>query len=397
MKLAARAQRLKPSATLAISAKAKALKAEGIDVVGFGAGEPDFDTPDNIKEEAIRAIKEGFTKYTPVGGIDELKNAIISRLKEDHGLEYVKSEIIVSCGAKHVLYNLSQALFEEGDEVIIPSPYWVSYPEQVTLAGATPVFIETNEEDGFKVDPDRLRRLITKNTKAIILNYPCNPTGATYTEEELKVIAEIALDAGLLIVSDEIYEKILYNGLTHTPVAKLGDDVKKITVLVNGVSKSYSMTGWRIGYAAGDKGIIEAMSNLQGQSTSNPTSISQRAAVEALKGPQDEVRRMVLEFEKRKNYVVERLNSIPGFRCFNPQGAFYVFPNISGFFGKRYAGKEIRSSVDFTEFLLEEAKVAVVPGIEFGADGYIRISYATSMEEIEKGMNRIEEAVGKLR
>jgi aspartate aminotransferase len=396
MKLASRAEKLRPSATLAISAKAKALKAEGIDIVGFGAGEPDFDTPENIKEEAIRAIKEGFTKYTAVGGIDELKNAIIHRIKEDHGLRYEKSEIIVSCGAKHSLYNLSQALFEDGDEVVIPSPYWVSYPEQVILAGAMPVFIETREEDGFKIDPGELKKLINRKTKALILNYPSNPTGATYTEDDLREIVDVAMKYGLLIISDEIYEKIMYDGLTHTPVAKLGEDVKKSTILVNGVSKSYSMTGWRIGFAAGDRRVIEAMSNLQGQSTSNPTSVSQKAAVEALGGSQDEVKRMVAEFERRKNFIVDRLNEIPGLRCFNPQGAFYVFPNVSKLFGKKHAEMEIRNSVDFTQFLLEEAKVAVVPGVEFGADYYVRISYATSMEEIKKGVDRIEKAVEKL-
>lgn len=397
MKLAARAERLKPSATLAITAKAKALKAEGIDVVGFGAGEPDFDTPENIKQEAVRAIKEGFTKYTAVGGVDELKNAIISRLNQDHGLKYEKSEIVVSCGAKHTLYNLSQALFEEGDEVIIPAPYWVSYPEQVTLAGGTPVIVETREEDGFKIDTDELKKLVTPKTKALVLNYPSNPTGATYGESELREIAEIAVNSGLLIISDEIYDKIVYDGLTHTPVATLGDEVKKSTILVNGVSKSYSMTGWRIGFAAGDKRIITAMNNLQGQSTSNPVSISQRAAIEAFAGPQDEVKRMAAEFEKRKNYIVGRLNQISGFSCFNPQGAFYAFPNVSRLFGKKFNGRGIANSVDFTGFLLEEAKVAVVPGVEFGADNYIRISYATSMEEIKKGVDRIEMAVGGLK
>ncbi len=397
MKLAARAERLKPSATLAITAKAKALKAQGIDVVGFGAGEPDFDTPENVKEEAIRAIKAGFTKYTAVAGIDELKDAIVRRIEEDYGLRYEKSQIIVSCGAKHTLYNLSQALFEEGDEVIIPSPYWVSYPEQIVLAGGTPVFIETREEDGFKIDPDNLKKLITKRTKALILNYPSNPTGATYNEDDLKAIVDVAMKGGLLIISDEIYDKIIYDGLIHTPVATLGDDVKKSTILVNGVSKTYSMTGWRIGFAAGDKRVIDAMGNLQGQSTSNPVSIAQKAAVEAFGGTQDEVERMRREFEKRKNYIVDRLNKIPGLRCFNPQGAFYVFPNVSKLFGKRHAGLEIRNSVDFTQFLLEEAKVAVVPGVEFGADNYVRISYATSMEEIKKGVDRIEKAVEKLK
>jgi aspartate aminotransferase len=397
MRLASRAQRLKPSATLLITAKAKALKADGIDVVGFGAGEPDFDTPLNIKDEAKRAINNGFTKYTPVGGTDDLKNAIIFRLKEDYGLTYDKSEIMVSCGAKHTLYNLTQVMIEEGDEVIIPSPYWVSYPEQVTLAGGTPVIIETREEDGFKIDPDELKKKITARTRAFILNYPSNPTGATYNEADLRELAEIALGAGLTIISDEIYDKIMYDGLTHTPIATIGEDVKKSTILVNGVSKSYSMTGWRIGFSAGNKDVSSAMSKLQGQSTSNPTSISQIAATEAFKGPQDEVAKMVAEFERRKNYIAKRLNEISGMTCFNPQGAFYVFPNVSSFYRKRYNGKGIRNSVDFSEFLLDVAKVAVVPGIEFGSDEHIRISYATSMEEIIKGVDRIEEASAKLR
>lgn len=397
MILASRAQRLKPSATLLITAKAKALKADGIDVVGFGAGEPDFDTPLNIKDEAKRAINNGFTKYTAVGGTDDLKNAIIFRLKEDYGLTYNKSEIMVSCGAKHTLYNLTQVIIEEGDEVIIPSPYWVSYPEQVTLAGGTPVIIETREEDGFKIDPDELKKKVTSRTKAFILNYPSNPTGATYNEEDLRELAGIALHAGLIIISDEIYDKIIYDGLTHTPIATIGEEVKESTILVNGVSKSYSMTGWRIGYSAGDRDVSSAMSKLQGQSTSNPTSISQIAAVEAFKGPQDEVAKMVMEFERRKNYIAKRLNEIPGMTCFNPQGAFYVFPNVSHFYGKSYDGKGIRNSVDFSEYLLDVAKVAVVPGVEFGSDKHVRISYAVSMEEIIKGVERIEEALEKLR
>lgn len=397
MKLALRAQRLKPSATLLITAKAKALKADGIDVVGFGAGEPDFDTPLNIKDEAKRAINDGFTKYTAVSGTDDLKNAIIFRLKEDYDLSYDKSEIMVSCGAKHTLYNLTQVIIDEGDEVIIPSPYWVSYPEQVVLAGGTPVIIETREEDGFRIEPDELRKKITPRTKAFILNYPSNPTGATYNEEDLRELVGIALEAGLIIISDEIYDKIIYDGLTHTPIATLGQDVKESTILVNGVSKSYSMTGWRIGFSAGDKNIASAMSKLQGQSTSNPTSISQVAAIEAFKGPQDEVAKMVREFERRKNYIAKRLNEIPGMRCFHPQGAFYVFPNVSNFYGKSYNGKAISNSVDFSEYLLDVAKVAVVPGIEFGSDKHVRISYATSMEEIIKGVDRIEEASGKLK
>ncbi|MDA2918863.1 pyridoxal phosphate-dependent aminotransferase [Desulfobacterota bacterium AH_259_B03_O07] len=396
MKLASRAEKLKPSATLLITAKAKALRAEGIDVIGFGAGEPDFDTPENIKDIAVSAINDGFTKYTAVGGIDELKEAIIASLSEDYGLDYDKSEIIVSCGAKHTLYNLTQVIIEEGDEVIIPAPYWVSYPAQVSLAGGKPVIIETTEESGFKIEPDELKEKINQKTKVLILNYPSNPTGATYSEDDLNIIAEIAIDSGLIIISDEIYHKILYDGITHTPIATLGDDVKNSTILVNGVSKTYSMTGWRIGYSAGDKAVTSAMSKLQGQSTSNPVSISQMAAVEALMGSQDDVSKMVREFEERKNYITKRLNEVPDVRCFSPQGAFYVFPNISRFFGKGYDGKEIENSVDFTEFLLEEAKVAVIPGIEFGSDDHVRISYAVSMEDIKKGIDRIEEAVEKL-
>jgi aspartate aminotransferase len=396
MKLSARAKKLQPSATLAITAKEKALKAQGVDIIGFGAGEPDFDSPDNVKEEAIKAIKAGFTKYTAVGGIDELKEAIINRMREDYGLEYQKSEIIISNGAKHTLYNLTQALFEEGDEVIIPSPYWVSYPEQITLAEATPVILDTKEDKGFKIDPAELRKLITPKTRALILNYPSNPTGATYNEVELRRIVDVAMEAGLIIISDEIYDKIIYDGIKHTPVASLGEEIKKSTILVNGVSKTYSMTGWRIGYAASDKEVINAMGKIQGQSTSNPSSISQWAALEAYRGPHKLIEERTREFERRKNYIIERLNSIPGMKCFSPQGAFYAFPNVSGYFGERFNGKEINSSMSFTEYLLEEAKVAVVPGDSFGSDDHVRISFATSMENIVKGMDRIEEAVKKL-
>lgn len=396
MKLSVRAQRLQPSATLTITAKAKALKSQGVDVIGFGAGEPDFDSPDHVKEGGIRAINEGMTKYTGVGGIDELKDAIIHRLKEDHNLEYEKSEIIVSVGAKHTLYNVTQVLFESGDEVIIPAPYWVSYPEQIRLAEAMPVILDTKESEGFKINPQDLKNHINSNTRALILNYPSNPTGATYNEQELRAIVDVAMDAGLIIISDEIYEKIIYNGIKHVPVASLGEDIKKSTILVNGVSKTYSMTGWRIGYAAGDKEVISAMSKLQGQSTSNPTSISQWAAVAAFTGPHQIIEDRTKEFEQRKNYIVQKLNDIPEISCFSPQGAFYVFPNISGYFGKAFNGKVIKDSLDFTEFILEEAKVAVVPGVAFGSDDHVRISYATSMDDIIKGMERITEAVKKL-
>jgi len=396
MKLSVRAQRLQPSATLTITAKAKALKSQGVDVIGFGAGEPDFDSPDHVKEGGIRAINEGMTKYTGVGGIDELKDAIIHRLKEDHNLEYEKSEIIVSVGAKHTLYNVTQVLFESGDEVIVPAPYWVSYPEQIRLAEATPVILNTKESEGFKINPQDLKNHINSNTRALILNYPSNPTGATYNEEELRAIVDVAMDAGLIIISDEIYEKIIYNGVEHIPVASLSEDIKKSTILVNGVSKTYSMTGWRIGYAAGDKEVISAMNKLQGQSTSNPTSISQWAAVAAFTGSHSVIHDRTKEFEQRKNYIVQKLNDIPEITCFSPQGAFYVFPNISAFFGKEYDGKVIKDSLDFTEFILDEAKVAVVPGVAFGSDDHVRISYATSMDDIIKGMERITETVKKL-
>ncbi|MGH7885668.1 MAG: pyridoxal phosphate-dependent aminotransferase [Thermodesulfobacteriota bacterium] len=393
MKLSNRVKILKPSATLAITAKAKALKAEGVDVIGFGAGEPDFDTPENVKKEGIKAIEDGFTKYTAVGGINELKDAIIKGLGKDHGLEYQRDEILVSCGAKHTIYNLTQALFEEGDEVIVPAPYWVSYPDQIMLAGAKPVIIDTKEENEFKLQLNDLKNAINKNSSALILNYPSNPTGATYSKEELEEIVDIALENKLTIISDEIYEKIVYGNTKHISVCSLSEEAKKSTILVNGVSKSYSMTGWRIGYAAGNKEVIKAMSNLQGQSTSNPTSISQMAAVEAYNGSQDLLEKRCREFERRKDFIVKRLNEISGISCFNPKGAFYVFPNIVSFIGKKYSGKTILNSVDFSDFLLSHAKVAVVPGIEFGKENYIRISYATSMENIEKGMDRIEEAV----
>lgn len=396
MKLSGRVRNLKPSATLSITAKAKALRASGVDVIGFGAGEPDFDTPENVKKKGVGAIESGFTKYTAVGGIDELKDAVAESLKKDHSLEYSRDEILVSCGAKHSIYNVTQALFEPGDEVLIPAPYWVSYPDQVALTGATPVIMETEERDLFKITPRDLERATTERTRALILNYPSNPTGTTYSREELEKIVETALDAGLVIISDEIYEKIIYGDAEHVSVCSLSEKAKRSTILVNGVSKSYSMTGWRIGYAAGDRNVVSAMSKLQGQSTSNPSSISQMAAVEALRGPQDLLEKRRREFERRKDFIVKRLNEIPGISCFDPMGAFYVFPSIGGLAGKKWDRGEIDGSIAFTEFLLEEAKVAVVPGIAFGKENHLRISYATSMENIEEGTDRIERAVGTL-
>lgn len=387
-----RAKKVKPSPTLAVDSRAKELKAKGMDIVNFGVGEPDFDTPEHIKEAAIKAIKEGFTKYTPVGGIDELKEAIIEKLERDNGLKYGKENIIVSCGAKHSLYNIAQALFGPGDEVIIPSPYWVSYPDQVLLNDAQPVIVETYEENDFMLSQEALKEKITPRTKAIILNSPSNPTGFIYTEKALQEIAEVALKHNLYIISDEIYEKLIYDGEKHISIASLSEEIKNRTIVVNGLSKSHAMTGWRIGYAAGPVDIIKAMTKIQSQSTSNPTSIAQKAAVAALRGPQDCVERMRQEFEKRRNYLVAELNKIEGISCKMPKGAFYAFPNIKKILGK----KGINSSMDLSIYLLEKALVALVPGSAFGAEGYIRISYATSMENLEKGIERIRKAVEEL-
>ena len=397
MKLADRVNKIQPSPTLAIDAKAKALKAQGVDVVGFGAGEPDFDTPANIREAGKKAIDAGFTRYMPVGGADDLKDAIIAKMKKDHGLEYTREEISVACGAKHTLYNISQALIQEGDEVIIPAPYWVSYPDQVVLAGGTPVFIETGEETAFKITPEQLEKAVTPRTKALILNSPCNPTGTSYTEDELKAIGQVCLKHDFLIISDDIYERLIYDGLKFANIVQVVPELKSRTVVVNGVSKTYAMTGWRIGYACGPKELIGAMTKMQSQSTSNATSIAQKASVEALNGPQDAVKAMKVEFEKRRTYIVERLNAMPGVTCFRSTGAFYVFPNFSAVYGKSFNGKVINNSTDFAAYLLEEAKVALVPGVAFGADKYARLSYAISMENIKKGMDRIEEAIKNLK
>jgi len=396
VKLAARVARVKPSPTLAITMKAKALRAEGRNVIGFGAGEPDFDTPANIKQAAIKAIDEGFTKYTPAGGTDELKDAIINKFQLDNKLTYNRSQIVVSCGAKDTLYNLAQALFEEGDEVIIPSPYWVSFPAIVILAGATPVILETKEPDGFKISPEKLEKAITKNTKAIILNSPSNPTGVGYSYAEFEALAEVVVRKGILVISDDIYEKIVYDDFRFCNIASVGEEIKGLTVVVNGVSKTYAMTGWRIGYAAGPEDIISAVAKIQSQNISNPTSISQKAAIEALEGSQDTVAEMVKEFKARRDYIVEKVNNIPGINCMKPQGAFYVFPDVSSLFGMSCGSKKISSSADFAEYLLNEVDVAVVPGVAFGDDNHIRLSYAMSMKDIEEGLRRIGDAVTKL-
>ncbi|HEX9019928.1 MAG TPA: pyridoxal phosphate-dependent aminotransferase [Nitrospirota bacterium] len=396
MGIAKRAQAIKPSPTLATAAKAKAMKAQGIDVVDFGVGEPDFDTPENVKQAGIKAIQSGFTKYTPAGGTDELKEAVVEKFRKDNGLQYEKSQVLVSCGAKHSLYNIAEALFDPGDEIIIPSPYWVSYPDQVLLNDAVPVVVETTEAEGFRLSARKLEKAVTKKTKALVLNSPSNPTGLAYDKKTLEEIAAVAVKHKLYVISDEIYEKLIYDGFEHFSIASLGREIKELTIVVNGVSKSHAMTGWRIGYAAGPKDVITAMANIQSQSTSNPTSISQKAALEALRGPQDFIKTMNAEFDRRRKYMVERLNNM-GMPCLMPVGAFYAFPNVSKLFGKSANGKTIQGSSDLAAYLLEKANVALVSGDAFGADSHIRLSYATSMESIRTGLDRMEKAVSLLR
>jgi len=393
MLISKRLSQIGSSPTLAITAKAKQMKQEGIDVIGFGAGEPDFDTPAHIKDAAKKAIDSGFTKYTPASGTKELKEAIGKKFETDNNLEFSPEEILVSCGAKHSIFNAILALCNEGDEVILPSPYWVSYPEMIKIAGAKSVILKTAQENDFKIEPHQLQEIITSKTKLLILNSPSNPTGMVYTKDELLSISRILTEKGVFCISDEIYEKIIYDGQKHISIASLGPDIKRLTIVVNGVSKSYSMTGWRIGYAAGPEEIIRAMSNLQSHSTSNPTSISQKAALAALKGPQDALGNMVAEFARRRNYIVERLNSIEGISCLKPQGAFYVFPDVSRIVGKSFKQQTIRDSVSLTQILLSQANVAVIPGSVFGADSNLRLSYATSLGNIEKGMERIRELI----
>ena len=396
MQLSERVQKIKPSITLAITAKAKAMKAEGLDVIGFGAGEPDFDTPDNIKQAAIKAISDGQTKYTPSGGTPSLKKAIQAKLKRENNLDYELNQIIVNSGAKHTLYGIFQAVISKGDEVIIPAPYWVSYPDMVLLADGTPVIVETKEEDNFELTIADLEKYITPKTKAIVLNSPSNPTGCVYSQAKLKAIADYLEDKDILIVSDEIYEHLLYDGTTFTSIANLSAKIKEKTIVVNGVSKAYSMTGWRIGFAAGPANIIKAIDNIQSQSTSNATSISQVASVEAYNGDQSFIAMMVKAFAERRTYMVDTLNKIEGVSCLTPKGAFYAFPNISKLIGKKYNGKTITGSADFADILLAESNVAVIPGIGFGAEGYVRLSYAVSMQNIEKGLERFAEFVKKL-
>jgi len=385
------------SLTLKITAKAMAMKAEGIDVVNLSAGEPDFPTPENVKQAGIQAIEQNFTKYTQNDGIPALKEAVISRFKADYGLDYSPEEIIVSPGAKSSLYHLLQALINEGEEVIIPSPYWLTYPHAVSLADGRAVIIPTKEENGFLLNPEQLKASINPATKALILNNPSNPTGAAYQRHQLEALAEIIMEEDIFVIADEIYAQLVYDDFRFISFASLGEEIKRRTIIINGVSKAYSMTGWRIGYAAGPVDIIRAVSKIQSHSTSNPCSISQKASLEALTGPQYEVSKMRSEFQRRRNYVLMRLQAIPHISCFKPQGAFYLFPNFSAYYQKEFNNTLIRNSYGLAYYLLKEAKVAIVPGDAFGADNYLRLSYATSMEELEKGMDRIIEAISNLK
>ena len=386
-RISKRAATLSPSLTLAIDSKAKQMKADGLDVVGFGAGEPDFDTPQHIKDAAIKALNEGFTKYTPASGIPELRQAIADKFQRENGLSYKPSQIIVSCGGKHSCYNVIMATCEEGDEVIIPAPYWLSYPEMVKLAGATPVILPTSDKTEFKVTPAQLRAAITPRTRLFVLNTPSNPTGSVYTPEEIKALGDICVEKGVLIMSDEIYEHLLYDGAVHKSVASFSPAHYDHTIIVHGFAKAWSMTGWRLGFLAAPEPIAKAIDAIQSHSTSNPTSFAQKGAVAALNGSQEHLQSWLVEYARRRTYAWKKLNSIPGITCVNSKGAFYLFPNIS---------KLGLNSTDFCARLLEQEKVAAVPGLAFGADDYLRISYATSMANIEKGLDRMENFVRSL-
>ena len=394
--LSNKAKGIKASSTLAITAKAKLLKSEGIDVIGFGAGEPDFDTPDHIKEVAIKAINEGFTKYTPASGIISLKKIITDKLLKENNVEYAPSQIIISNGAKHSLTNTFMAILNKGEEVIIPAPYWLSYPQMVKLADGVPVVIKTTKAQGYKVSVEQLEKALTDKTKAIVLNSPSNPTGMIYSKEELEEIADFAVKNDLYVVSDEIYEKLIYDDEKHVSIASLNNEIYKRTIIINGVSKSYSMTGWRIGYAAASEEIVKLMSNIQSHASSNPNSIAQKAAEAAISGSQQCVSDMNKEFDKRRKYMFERVNTMNGLSALKPQGAFYLFVDISDIIGKSYIGKKISSADDLAAYLLEDVNVAVVPCGDFAYDDHIRLSYAISLEQIKKGLDRIEQFLSQV-
>ncbi len=392
MKLSSKFSSISPSPTLTIDAKFKAMQAEGLDVVGFGAGEPDYDTPEHIKEAAIKAINAGFTKYTPASGTVELREAVCRKLQRENGLSYKPSQIVVSNGAKHSLTNVFGAILEPGDEVIIPSPFWVSYPEMVKLADGVPVPLMTTEESGFKFTAEELRAAITPKTKAVIINTPSNPTGAVFTRDELGEIAKIAVEKNIFVVADEIYEHLIYEG-EAVSIASFGDEIKELTIIVNGLAKTFAMTGWRIGYTASNQTVASLMANVQSHSTSNPNSIAQKAAVAALDGGLEFVLEMKAEYKRRRDYMVSRINSMEGISCTMPGGAFYVMMNIKGILGKEFHGTMINSSNEFADALLTHSGVALVPGEGFLADGYLRWSYATSMKNIENGLDRLEKFI----
>ena len=397
MALSKNVQRIQPALTMVISTKAAAMRRAGIDVIALSAGEPDFDTPQHIKEAGIRAIQEGFTKYiVPGSGLLELREAVCRKFKEDNGLDYTPEQVIINNGAKHSLFQAVATLLDPGHEAIIPTPYWVTYSEQPRLVGAESVIVPTRPENGLKLTADEFRRAITPRARMLFLNTPSNPSGAVYSREELQALAEVAVEHNIYVLSDEIYEKLVYDGAEHHSIAAMGKEIKELTIVVNGVSKAYAMTGWRIGYAGASEEIIAGMTKVQSQEVTHPASISQKAAVVALNGPQDTVAEMRVEFDARRRYMVERLNAIEGVQCALPLGAFYAYPEVSVYYGRRAGSRKIEDSVGLCEYLLEEGKVACVPGAGFGTEEHIRLSYATSMENIEKAMDRVEEAMGRL-
>jgi aspartate aminotransferase len=396
IQIAERMKQIKPSPTLAVNAKAKALKAAGADILNFSVGEPDFDTPEHVREAGKDAIDSGFTRYTAVPGIIELRQAIVDRFKEDKGWSYEPEQIQVCCGGKHGLYNMAQALFGPGDEVIIPTPYWVSYPPIIELAGATPVLLPLSDKDGFDINPDALQQCVTPRTKGIILNSPSNPTGAIFSEQALESVGRLALDNNLVIITDDIYDTIVYEEGSLPHILSVDPKLMDQTLVLNGVSKSFAMTGWRIGYSAGPKHVIAAMNKIQSQSTSNASSVAQKAALAAVSGSQDFPATMKKAFVPRLDFVIQKLEGIPGVTCVRPKGAFYVFPNFSSYYGKTFNGKTIADSVAMADYFLDEGLVASVPGAAFGADEFVRFSFATSMEILADGMQRIETALSKL-
>lgn len=391
-----RCQNIAPSMTLSIDARAKEMKAAGLDVIGFGVGEPDFPTPDFICDAAKEAIDRGMTRYTPAAGTKELRKAICEKLRRDNDMTYTYGDILVSNGAKHTLFNILQAIIDPGDEVLIPTPCWVSYPELVRMAGGVPVFIPATEEHNFIPTNKDIASRVTRRTKAIIITSPSNPNGSVWAREQLQFVADLAVSHPFFVISDEIYEKLIYDGRKHLSIAQLGEQIKSQTFLVNGVSKAYAMTGWRIGYVAGPRSVISAMASFQSQATSNPNSIAQYAAMKALQGDQSCVEEMVQEFQRRRDVMVEKINAIPGLSCCKPQGAFYIMMNITGILGRRYNGRMMESSLDFAELLLAEKQVALVPGVAFEAEGYCRLSYAVSMDSILTGLERIAEFIEEL-